>query len=85
MILTDGKERYLVTSLKRRSTAEILSFYKRRFRIENAFRDMLVLLLRTCSRDERVRPLYFPPFSPLPPPSSPLLLLPPYAFLLFAP
>jgi len=30
----DGKERYLVTSLKRRSAIEVLSFYKRRFRIE---------------------------------------------------
>ena len=31
---TDGKERYLVTSLRRRSAEELLSFYKRRFRIE---------------------------------------------------
>ena len=52
---TDGKERYLVTSLRHRSAAELLSFYKRRFRVENAFRDMRMLLLRTCSRDARVR------------------------------
>jgi len=31
---TDGKERYLVTSLRRRSAEELLFFYKRRFRIE---------------------------------------------------
>ncbi|MHA1685912.1 MAG: hypothetical protein ACTSYD_05805 [Candidatus Heimdallarchaeaceae archaeon] len=52
---SDGKERYLITSLKRRSVPEILSFYKRRFHVENAFRDMRTLLLRTYSRDGRVR------------------------------
>ena len=37
------------------SISRVVNLFRRRFRIENAFRDMRFLLLRTCSRDPRVR------------------------------
>ncbi|MHA1417287.1 MAG: transposase [Candidatus Heimdallarchaeaceae archaeon] len=37
------------------SVNRVVLIYRRRFRIENSFRDMRFLLLRTCSRDPRVR------------------------------
>ena len=49
----DGLNVY-ATSLSS-SISRVVSLFRRRFRIENAFRDMRFLLLRTCSRDPRVR------------------------------
>jgi len=44
-----------VTSLSCYSASRIVQWYKRRFRIENAFRDMRPFLLRTCSHHACVR------------------------------
>ena len=44
-----------VTSLAHYSASRVVQWYKRRFRIENAFRDMRPLLLRTCSHNACVR------------------------------
>jgi len=48
----------LATSLTRHGATRVLEWYRRRFRIENCFRDMRPFLIRTCSPDPRIRFAY---------------------------
>lgn len=45
----------LATSLRRYGATRILEWYRRRFRIENCFRDMRPFLIKTCSPNPRIR------------------------------
>ena len=48
----------LATSLTRYGATRVLEWYRRRFRIENCFRDMRPFLIRTSSPDPRIRFAY---------------------------
>lgn len=54
----DGTIIGLATSLPRYGAKRIMKWYKRRFRIENCFRDMRPYLIRTCSDDPVLRFTY---------------------------
>lgn len=51
----DGEVIGLTISMPRSGPKRILKWYKRRFRIENCFRDMRPYLIRTCSKDPVLR------------------------------